>query len=336
MATTVVDPGKRIKVLTYLIIGYLMLGLAWWSLLLYTKNRDAFEAKAELMRIGMVAEGLYESEEFFISHPRYQELKKKYRRQEIMIFGEAGLLILSMSIGIWLMNRGYTKEIEVAQQKRNFLLSITHELKSPLAAIRLVFDTFRRRNLTVDQLKLLSENGLKDTERLKSLVENLLLAARMEDNYQPGKEAWPISEIMRPAINEIMLRYNHVELDMILEKEIIVEVEKQGIQILLSNLFENAIKYSGEEDPVILVTFKEKDKHVVINIADNGIGIPDEEKNKVFNKFYRIGSEETRTTKGTGLGLYIVEGIVKAHKGKIEILNNKPRGTIFKITLPKK
>lgn len=335
MATTVADPGKRIKVLTYLIIGYLMLGLVWWSLLLYTKNRDAFEAKAELLRIGMVAERLYGSEESFLNHPRYQELKKKYRRQEIMIFGEAGLLILSMSIGIWLMNRGYTKEIEVAQQKRNFLLSITHELKSPLAAIRLVFDTFRRRNLTSDQLKLLSENGLKDTERLKSLVENLLLAARMEDNYQPGKEAWPISEVMRPAINEIMLRYSHVELDMILEKEIVVEVEKQGIQILLSNLFENAIKYSGS-DPVIQVKIEEKDKNVIINISDNGIGIPDEEKSKVFNKFYRIGSEETRTTKGTGLGLYIVEGIVKAHKGKIEILDNKPRGTIFKILLPKK
>lgn len=335
MATTVADPGKRIKVLTYLIIGYLMLGLVWWSLLLFTKNRDAFEAKAELLRIGMVAERLYQSEESFLSHPRYQELKKKYKRQEIMIFGEAGLLILSMSIGIWLMNRGYTKEIEVARQKRNFLLSITHELKSPLAAIRLVFDTFRRRNLTNDQLKLLSENGLKDTERLKSLVENLLLAARMEDNYQPGKEAWPISEVMRPAINEIMLRYNHVELDMMLEKEIVVEVEKQGIQILLSNLFENAIKYSGS-DPVIQVKIEEKDKNVIINISDNGIGIPDEEKSKVFNKFYRIGSEETRTTKGTGLGLYIVEGIVKAHRGKIEILNNKPKGTIFKITLPKK
>lgn len=335
MATTVADPGRRIKVLTYLIIGYLMLGLVWWSLLLYTKNRDAFEAKAELLRIGMVAERIYESETAFINHPRYQELKKKYNRQEIMIFGEAGLLILSMSIGIWLMNRGYTKEIEVAQQKRNFLLSITHELKSPLAGIRLVFDTFRRRNLTSDQLKLLSENGLQDTERLKSLVENLLLAARMEDNYQPGKEAWPISEVIRPAINEIMLRYSHVELDMILEKEIVVEVEKQGIQILLSNLFENAIKYSGM-DPVIQVKVEEKDKNVIINISDNGIGIPDEEKSKVFNKFYRIGSEETRTTKGTGLGLYIVEGIVKAHKGKIEILDNKPRGTIFKITLPKK
>lgn len=335
MATTVADPGKRIKVLTYLIIGYLMLGLVWWSLLLFTKNRDAFEAKAELLRIGMLAERVYQSEESFLSHPRYQELKKKYKRQEIMIFGEAGLLILSMSIGIWLMNRGYTKEIEVARQKRNFLLSITHELKSPLAAIRLVFDTFRRRNLTSDQLKLLSENGLKDTERLKSLVENLLLAARMEDNYQPGKEAWPISEVMRPAINEIMLRYSHVELDMVLEKEIVVEVEKQGIQILLSNLFENAIKYSGS-DPVIQVKIEEKDKNVIINISDNGIGIPDEEKSKVFNKFYRIGSEETRTTKGTGLGLYIVEGIVKAHKGKIEILNNKPKGTIFKITLPKK
>jgi len=335
MATLLSDNSRKIKLLTYLIIGYLMMGLLWWSLLLYTKNKDAFEAKAELLRIGMAAEGLYQSEELFRLTPRYTELKSKYRRQELMIFGEAGLLIVSMSIGIWLMNRGYTKEIEVARQKRNFLLSITHELKSPLAAIRLVFDTFRRKTLTPDQYKLLTTNGLHDTERLKSLVDNLLLAARMEDNYQPGKEPWQLRDVITPVIQETIQRHHNTRIHLIMESEIMADIEKQGIQILFSNLLENAIKYSVEE-PNIQIEVKEDSKDVFIQIKDQGIGIPDHEKENVFQKFYRIGSEETRTTKGTGLGLYIVKGIVYAHKGKIAVEDNFPVGSIFNITLPKK
>jgi len=333
--TLLSDNSRKIKLLTYLIIGYLMLGLAWWSLLLYTKNKDAFEAKAELLRIGMAAEGLYQNEEWFQSSPRYLELKSKYRRQELMIYGEAGLLIFSMSIGIWLMNRGYTKEIEVARQKRNFLLSITHELKSPLAAIRLVFDTFRRKTLTPDQYQLLTNNGLHDTERLKSLVDNLLLAARMEDNYQPGKEAWHMGEVIRPVIQEISQRHHGVKIELAMDTDLVVEMEKQGIQIMFSNLLENAIKYS-QNSPDVQIEISDHVKEIIIFIKDKGIGIPEEEKENVFQKFYRIGSEETRTTKGTGLGLYIVKGIVRAHKGRIEVLNNDPIGSIFKITLPKK
>jgi signal transduction histidine kinase len=329
------ETGRRVKILTYLIIGYLLLGLAWWTLLLYTKNKDAYEAKVELLRIGMVAEGKYSGEVEFLAHPKYIDLQKKYRRQEFMIYGEAGLLILSMSIGIWLMNRGYMREIQVARQKRNFLLSITHELKSPLAAIRLVFDTFRKRKLNESQLQLLTENGLADTERLRTLVDNLLLAARMEDNYIPGKEAYRIDEVIQPIVDEISHRHKKATIKLQLNCKAVAEIEKQGIQIMVSNLIENAIKYS-KESPEIDIYIEENDNEIILSIADKGIGIPDEEKEFVFHKFYRIGSEETRTTKGTGLGLYIVKGIVNAHRGKIKILNNTPRGTIFKIILPKK
>jgi two-component system phosphate regulon sensor histidine kinase PhoR len=329
------DAGKKVKLLTYLTIAYLMMGLLWWSMLLYTKNQDAFQAKAEVIRMGLQVEGRYIDEASFLAHPQYIQLQKKYRRQEWMILGEAGLLIFSMSIGIWLMNRGYTKEIEVAQQKRNFLLSITHELKSPLAAIRLVFDTFKRRSLSEEQFHMLSENGIKDTERLKTLVDNLLLAARMEDNYQVGKEPWKIKEIVRPILNEITAHHSHAEIQVSMPEDLMVEVEKQGIQILLSNLLENAIKYSGE-DPEIQLHITNQDKSFTITVADQGIGIAPEEREKVFQKFYRIGSEETRTTKGTGLGLYIVKGIVEGHKGQIQVESNFPKGTKIIITLPKK
>ncbi len=328
------DAGRKIKLLTYVIIAYLVLGLVWWSYLLYTKNQDAFLAKAELLRVGMVAEGIYDSEESFQAHPRYLELKQKYKRQEMMILGEAGLLVLTMSIGIWLMNRGFLKEIQLAKQKRNFLLSITHELKSPLAAIRLALDTIKRRPLERDKVELLTGNGIKDTERLKKLVDNLLLAAKMEDRFETGKEPQNLTDIAKGIINELILRHEDTEITLDAPPKVIVEVDKQSIQIMLSNLIENGIKYSYEIKS-IGVKIHESNETVSISVMDEGIGIPDEEKDHIFDKFYRVGSEDTRTTKGTGLGLYIVKGIVNAHKGQINVTDNIPRGTVFNITLPK-
>src|SRR5690606_11142916 len=113
-----ITAGRKIRLLTIFIIAYLLMAFAWWSVLLYTKNKDAFEAKAELLRIGMVAEGIYQSETNFLQSPAFRELNQKYTRQEWMILGEASLFILSLVIGIWLMNRGFVKEINVAGQQR--------------------------------------------------------------------------------------------------------------------------------------------------------------------------------------------------------------------------
>ena len=99
------------------------------------------------------------------------------------------------------------------------------------------------------------------------------------------------------------------------------------------NLLENAVKY-GDQSPNIDTQISQKNGSIFCEISDNGIGISDKEKKHIFKKFYRVGSEETRTTKGTGLGLYIVKEIVKAHGGEIRVEDNFPKGTRFKITLP--
>jgi two-component system, OmpR family, phosphate regulon sensor histidine kinase PhoR len=98
------------------------------------------------------------------------------------------------------------------------------------------------------------------------------------------------------------------------------------------NLIENAIKYSGNE-AIVHIHLTAKDKEVVLRVADNGIGITDEEKQKIFSKFYRIGNEQTRQHKGTGLGLYIVRSVVKLHKGHLSISDNSPKGSVFEVVL---
>ena len=105
------------------------------------------------------------------------------------------------------------------------------------------------------------------------------------------------------------------------------------MEMALNNLLENAVKYTPADKPVSVSLLRKK--HIAqLQVADEGPGIPDKEKPKIFNKFYRVGNEETRKSKGTGLGLYLTARIVKQHKGKISISDNQPRGSVFEISLP--
>jgi signal transduction histidine kinase len=113
----------------------------------------------------------------------------------------------------------------------------------------------------------------------------------------------------------------------------LLETEKFAYSSVIQNLVENAIKYSNESANIEVSLYQNNDS-VVLEVKDNGIGIPERERSNIFKKFYRIGNEETRTTKGTGLGLFIVKRVVDLHGGKIFVSENKPKGTVVKIILP--
>lgn len=323
----------RLRLLSYVIMVYMLMAFAWWSLLLFTKNQDAFLAKRDLMRIGMVAEGHVGNDAEFEQTFDYQELAKKYQRQERMIFGEAMMFVVTLLVGIWFINQGYQKEVRANQQRRNFLLSITHELKSPIASIRLVLETILRRDLPKEKSNQLMVSALRENERLHELVENLLLSAKLETAYQPHFEEFDLAGLLEDLMAKLADR--HPEAVIALEKPDdfpIVKMDKQGIISIATNLLENAIKYADGR-PEIEVRLSHSNGKVTMEFADKGAGIPDKEKKRIFEKFYRIGSEETRKTKGTGLGLFIVKQVVKAHNGTIQVLDNQPKGTVFKIVI---
>lgn len=326
----------RLRLLSYIVIAYMLIAFAWWSVLLFTKNRDAFIAKRELLKIGMAAEGLYENEQKFSQTPAYQDLYKKYQRQEWMILGEAGVFVISLVIGVYLINRGYNKEMNAAQQRRNFLLSITHELKSPIASIRLVLETFLKRDLPKDKMDHFSNNALKETERLNTLVNDLLLSAKLESAYQPHLESLDLYGVLEEIIDKLRTKYPKINFNFSGQKELDpINGDKLGLTSVALNLLENAVKYAPES-PEINIFLRQQNGTILLDIADEGMGIEDKEKKKIFQKFYRVGNEDTRHTKGTGLGLYIVNEIVRAHDGTITVADNKPKGTIFKIKLPVK
>lgn len=325
----------RLRLITYGVMAYMLMAFAWWSVLLFTKNRDAFYAKRDLLRIGMVAEGLVANNQEFFESTRYLALEKQYKRQEWMIFGEALFFVLSLIGGVWIINRGYHREVMAAKQRRNFLLSITHELKSPLASIRLVMETILKRDkLTREQVRKLSENGLYETDRLHMLVEDLLLSAKLESAYQPHLEQLNLSDLLLDLVDKLQVKYPKVAFQY--EEKVtfpVITGDKSGLTSVVLNLMENAVKYSAG-NPQIDVRLHQTHDKIQFEIADQGIGIDEKEKMQIFEKFYRVGNEDTRKTKGTGLGLYIVDQIVKAHEGLIFVLDNKPQGTIFRIELP--
>ena len=327
--------NKRLRILSFTIIGYMLLALAWWSYLLYVKNNDAYLAKVELMKITKFAEGTIKNQADFQIDTDYLSLQKEYKKQENMIMGEAIVLALTLIIGIWFINRGYQKQTETAKQSRNFLLSITHELKSPLASIKLILQTFGKRQLEQQQIEKFSKNALNETERLESLVNNLLLAARMETTnveiYRETVELFPLLDGIR---ENIIGKNPNVNIELNIKNDAVIFADNKAMISVFINLIENAIKYSDKPSHII-ISHLIKAKRDEIYVKDNGWGILAEEKKRIFNKFYRSGNEDTRKTKGTGLGLYIVQQIIRAHKGEIAISDNTPKGSIFSIYLPK-
>ncbi len=327
---------NRLRILSWIVIAYLLLALGWWSVLLFIKNRDAFLAKSQLLKIGMIAKGQIHNDEAFLATAEYQELKRWYRHQELMIFGEALFFMVSLILGIWLINKGYNDVLRASRQQRNFLLSITHELKSPLASIRLVLETLERRTLPPPRRKTLIERALSETERLDELVNNLLLSARLDASWQPVFETCNLLEKAQKLLNQYQARFAQIQFQLHASPALPpIQADCQALEMALRNLLENATKYAPQSKQIELsLALKETEKTLVISLSDQGPGIPDWEKKRIFDKFYRVGNEETRTTKGTGLGLYIVRQIVHAHGGQIDVMDNYPSGARFVIKIP--
>ncbi len=223
------------------------------------------------------------------------------------------------------------------QQQKNFLLSITHELRSPIASSKVAMQTLlKHRDLPKDKIEALLYNSISDMDRLHTLVDNLLLAAKIEDHtFRIGNDVCDLSEIVTDVVQKIKETAGTTrDFSLAVQNEIMVIGDRTGLTSVITNLVENAVKYSAEQSAISIFLNEEGEK-VVFRIADHGLGISDKEKKKIFEKFYRVGQEETRNTKGTGLGLYIVEKILALHNGKVSVKNNLPSGSVFEVELSK-
>jgi signal transduction histidine kinase len=251
-----------------------------------------------------------------------------------MVMGEGSVFLFLLGTGAYFLHQSIKKEDKLRDQQQNFLLSVTHELKSPLAAIKLSLQTIVKRDLDKARQTILLSNSLKDIERLDDLVENMLLATKIENrSYSFPKEEFDLSDLVTRITDRLQIHSCGSEqmISTKVQPAIKVVGDSFALSSVVTNLIENAIKYSGPCAEVAVELTKENGSPF-LRVSDKGPGIPDHEKMLIFDKFYRVGDENVRKAKGTGLGLFIVKEVLQNHDADISVKDNVPQGAVFEVT----
>lgn len=318
----------------YVFVAYIFTSFSWWTYLHLEKNEQLFTDRKLLMEM------LYKQEgrpiEQISSSSEYHRLQSEFLAKNRMIYGEATVFCFLLILVVMRVRAGLKKEIMLNQQQRNFLLSITHELKSPIAGIQLTLETLVKHihKLEPEKSSKLIQNSLNEAERLSDLVERLLTASKLEENsFVLLSESIYLNELIQQEIERINHRKGLTSKCIWNEHtQLYINGDSLAWQTIISNLLDNALKYTKDDEP-IQVNLYMKNNHYFLEVCDRGKGIESQEKKNIFKKFYRIGNEDTRNTKGTGLGLFIVKQLVELHHSSIEVLDNIPTGTKFIISI---
>jgi signal transduction histidine kinase len=314
---------KRLALITivyWFLLLYLLAALGWWFFELWQQNEAMYAFKKDLIQP---------------SDPSYQQILQSIRlerdRNIGQYIGEGATFMLLTIAGAIFVYRATRRQIRMNDQQRNFMMAVTHELKTPIAVAKLNLETLRRHKLEPEKQLQIIGTTLQETNRLNDLCNNILLSSQMEaGGFQLTKETCNLSEITTQSAEEFQQRFTHRIIETEIAPEIRLQADMLMMKLSINNLLENALKYSPGNAPV-KVRLLQDANGIEISVADRGPGVPAAEKGKVFEKFYRIGEEKTRQTKGTGLGLYLTRKIVEDHGGRIFIRDHEGGGSIFVI-----
>lgn len=260
----------------------------------------------------------------------------------------AGVYIALLSIGATLLTLAIVgtalyltlsiKAINLTQRQSNFIDSVTHELKSPIASLKLYLQTLNRRTVSAAEQEVFFQDMLDDVERLDQLINHLLDVARLErDRISSPPEEVRLDKIIRQCAEEICQRYERptetIRLDL---ASAIVTATTVDLELVFRNLLDNAMKYADEQQPEVEVALSPAgNSQVLIRVSDNGRGIPHSLRHRIFGRFVRLGSELEREKPGTGLGLYIVRTMIGRLGGKIRVRDrDRGSGASFEVQLP--
>jgi signal transduction histidine kinase len=320
------DSKRKLRIATivyWVLLLYIIAALVWWSFSLLQQNKEIHELKKQ---------GVKTTQRNYAQ--QVKEIEAQQQRGVYKYVGEGSAFLLLIFVGAVFIYRSVRRQFKLQQQQQNFVMAVTHELKTPIAVSRLNLETMQKYSLEEEKKKKLIQATLHETLRLDTLINNILISSRLEGkDYSIAKEDLDFSELVKDVIKAFQCRYTDRKIQVAIEAEVEVEGDATLLKLLLSNLLENANKYSPKEKPVSLSLTKSAGA-MLLEVADEGYGVPDDEKKAVFEKFYRIGNEQTRKTQGTGLGLYICYKIVKDHGGAIFIKDNQPAGSKFIIQFP--
>ncbi len=315
------------KIVLYVIIVYIFAQFLWWEVLMVRLHTQLMEAKQSIAALSVSS-----NEQLTL---QLQELEQHRNKKILMIAGEGTIFLLILLYGVTVIHKAQKKESALIVQKNNFLLSITHELKTPLTTTKLQLQTLKKHQLSPDKQAEIIDLAIQENERLNVLIDNLLLATRMQqENFNLVTEKMNVGLF----IQNIITRTYRRELDkgilkVNMEENVWMAIDKIAFPSIILNLIDNSFKYSFEEIDTEIV-LKKSGQSVLIEFRDKGVGIKSSEKTEIFKRFYRSGSEEIRKTKGTGLGLFIVKYLVEKHKGSVTVSDNIPKGSVFTLIFP--
>jgi two-component system sensor histidine kinase CiaH len=311
---------RRATIIFWILLSYIIVALIWWFLSLERQNQSLRDLKRE--QIQMVAPG---------NTVMRAAIDEQYGRNSLKYVYEGLTFLLLIIFGAAYIYRLVRRQFRLQQQQQNFVMAITHELKTPLSVARLNLETVQKRQLPDEKRQRLLQATLEETMRLDTLINNVLLSAQLDaEAYQPTREELDLSALVADVLRKFRNRYPSRPLQEAIAPEIEFDGDPLLLQLLVSNLVENANKYSPR-DKTISCSLSAGENGPVLEVRDEGPGIPDGEKKNVFRKFYRVGNEQTRSTQGTGLGLYISRLIVQAHGGEIHLSDNAPSGATFTV-----
>jgi signal transduction histidine kinase len=279
---------------------YVLIQFAWWASLLVRLRSDLHQ----------VAPGRDPAE---------------LERWKTMIIGEGSVFFALLVVGLWALWRSAREEQRQRQRERNFTLAVTHELKTPLAAIRLATETLQQGGLSLGETQDLLEETRRASFRLERRIDDILQSARVGEPL--AKSPMDPEETLESAIRALLVgpyagrQVSFVPAEVPMRT---VEGDARGLGLAWSNLIENALKYTRAGDRVEVALTVERD-HYTVTIDDAGPGIARSERRRVLQPFVRLGDENTRTADGTGLGLYLADTMVRMHRGRL-IIEDSPLG----------
>jgi signal transduction histidine kinase len=252
--------------------------------------------------------------------------------------GVALLVLVLAGVIVYLLLA--VKAIALSQRQSNFIDSVTHELKSPIASLKLYLQTLTRRNVSAEQQADFHRFMLDDVERLDGLIDHLLDAAKTLQRRPTGAiEQVAVVPLLARAVGSVTKRHgvpdSCVTIDDGGDGDRTVRGRPADLEILFRNLVDNAVKYSMPDPKVEVTVLTLPDGVVGVRVADNGPGIPQPLRARIFRRFVRLGSELERSVPGTGLGLSLVKSIVKQLRGRVLVHGRGSQpGTVFEVQLP--
>jgi len=312
--------GNRAIVICWLLLIYVLAALIWWYIALNKQNSQMSAYRIEL---------LDKDDPSYISN--LEKINSDRQRFAKAYKSEGLAFILVILAGAVFLRSAVMRQILIQRQQQNFMMAITHELKTPISIARLNMETLQRHNLDEAKKEKIIRSSLQEINRLNTLTGNILVSAQLEGgSYLFNQEDLDFSQVVADSLKEYSGRFPNRTLTSDVEPGIFISGDPLLMQILINNLIENAVKYSPSGTP-IYVGLKKEGSQGILEVRDEGYGIPRKEHRRIFQKFYRVGNEVTRTAQGTGLGLYLCRRITKDHKMYLGVADNIPKGSIFTV-----